>query len=67
MNPSPEISNFVSQNTRAEVRAELPQAVADHRIAHNDVQEQLLEMARFTSTKSRAQVAAPGSRLQALR
>lgn len=56
--PSPEISNFVSQKTRAEVRAELLQAVADHRISRTDVQEQRLEIAGFISTKSRAQVTA---------
>ena len=56
--PAPEISSFVSQMTRAEVRTELLQAVADHRIARTDVLEQRLEAAGFTSTKSRAQVAA---------
>ena len=58
LTPSPEISGFVSQQTRAEVRADLLQAVADHRIARTDVQEQRLEVAGFVSTKSRAQVAA---------
>ena len=55
---APEFSSFVSQKTRAEVRAELLQAVADHRIARNDLQEQRLEVAAFVSTKSRAQVVA---------
>lgn len=55
---SPEISNFVSQKTRAEVRAELLQAVAEHRIARNDDDDQRLAFAGFVSTKSRAQVAA---------
>ncbi len=56
--PSPEISSFVSQKTRAEVRAELLQAVAEHRIARTDLEEQKLVFAEFVSTKSRAQVVA---------
>jgi hypothetical protein len=55
---APEIGNFVSQKTRAEVRVELLQAVAEHRIAHNEAQEQRLQTVGFVSTKSRAQVVA---------
>ena len=55
---SPELTSFVSQKTRAEVRAEVLQAVADHRIAHNDDEYQRLAVAGFVSTQSRAQVAA---------
>ncbi len=55
---APEFSSFVSQKTRAEVRAELMQAVAHHGIARNDLQEQRMEVADFVSTKSRAQVVA---------
>jgi Domain of unknown function (DUF4148) len=56
--PAPEMSSFVSQKTRAEVRAELQQAIAAQRIARTDVQEQRLEVVGFVATKSRAQVAA---------
>ena len=52
------MSGFVSQKSRAEVRAELQQAVAGHRFARTDVQEQRLEVGGFASTKSRAQVVA---------
>ena len=56
--PAPELSNFVSQKTRAEVRAELLQAIAEHRIARNDGDYQRLATDGFVSTKTRAQVAA---------
>lgn len=56
--PWPELSSFVSQKPCAEVRTESLQAVADHRMAHNDEVNQRPAIARFIAAKSRAQVAA---------
>lgn len=56
--PASEINSFVSQKTRAEVRAELQQAFAERRIARNEEDYQRLGMADFVSAKTRAQVAA---------
>ncbi len=55
---TPEIDNAVSTKTRAQVRAELEQAIAEKRLIRTEADEQRLAFAGFQSTKSRAQVAA---------
>jgi hypothetical protein len=50
--------NFVSTKTRAEVQAELAQAIAQNRIARNEADEQRLAFSGFVPTRTRAQVVA---------
>ncbi len=56
--PAPEFDRFVSQKSRAEVRAETQDAARHRLIARNDLDLQRLAEPGFRSLKSRAQVRA---------
>ena len=56
--PTQKTHPFFSQQTRAEVQADVLQAVAGHRFVRHVGAEHQLESAAFTSTKTRAQVIA---------